>query len=228
MKSSLLFFVSAMLILAIALRLWMRKEEITTPAPPGSSLAVVIDNSASQRIDCGEIAEMVRNGLGAIQVGKGSRLTLYTLGSQETAFEPVPRLDIGVERGAGGIRKAARKTEKACGDIQTISGSSIFRAVQVVLDQMQSKGGKGGRLFVRTDLEENVDARLFKNKGKTALLHNDGIQTVFCGIADTAEGGGPRGEQADALQKVWRGAFVRPQLVEMQPFCPGAVHQASR
>lgn len=213
---------------AIGYRIRTRWGDIQAPSAQGTSLSVLIDNSASQTVDCAEITELVRAGLGGIEVGKSSHLTLYTLGSQETSYEPIPRLNIRLERGPSGIRKATRKTTSACTGIPTVSGSSIFRAVQVALDQLQSGGGKGSRLWVRTDLDENVDRRLFAKHGKAAILNNVGIPVVFCGIASTAQGGGPRGAQADGMVKTWRAAFIAPDLVQMQPFCPGIARRAGR
>jgi len=228
MKATIVFaFLLAGLAL-LGLRMWSRRDAIRAGAPKGNDLSIIIDNSSSQHIDCGEIAGLVRAGLGDIQIGKGSTLTVYTLGSEANGFEPVPRINMALERGSGGVRKALRAVERACKGFDTVDGSSIFRAVQVGLNQMQSRGGKGSRLWLRSDGQENQDRRLFLKHGKAAILDNTGIETMICGVASTTEGGGPRGAQVDALIKVWRAAFMAPDQVKIQPFCPGMAPQASR
>jgi hypothetical protein len=231
MKKQTLIIILLVAMFAVAALIWSRRNVIGVPAAQGSDLALIVDNSTSQNVDCDEVAALAGSGLDELTIGKSSHLFVYTLGTDENAYEPMPRLDIPLERGSGGKRKAMRQVAKACSSFGTVDSSSIFRAVEVALDQLQTRGLSGSRLILRSDLGENVDRRLaYKYTKKNALLRNAGIEILVCGVAMTNEGGGPRGARADALEKTWRAAFATPSEVTIEPFCPGqhASETASR
>jgi hypothetical protein len=213
----------------IGWRVWSRRDALSTPPAPGADVAVIVDNSSSQNLDCSGLSTLVRTALSEAEIGKASQLAIYTLGSSESSYEPVRQLVMHVEKGASGARKATRKAEQVCRAFPVTDGSSIFRAVEVVLDQLQSRGLQGSRLYMETDLEENAEKkRLLRKHGKkNAPLHNAGVMTSICGVAATTERQGPRGAHANLLEKQWLAAFADPKAVSISPFCPGQQVRAS-
>jgi len=231
MKQSTLISVLLVAVLAVGALIYSRRDKIGVPAAKGASLALIIDNSTSQTVDCGEVAALAGSGLDNLTIGKSSRLLVYTLGTEANAYEPTPQLNIPIDRGFAGKRKAVHQVEKVCSSFGAVDSSSIFRAVEVVLDQLQTNGLNGNKLILESDLGENVDRRLFRrHKKNAALLDNSGISTLICGVAMTDEAGGPRGARADALEKTWRAAFAAPDQLSIEPFCAGqgASETASR
>ena len=230
MQMPKVLFVLVLLAAFVGWRYIIKRHAPTTPPVKGDSASLVVDNSSSQRIDCTQIGELARTALADLKIGEGSTLTLYTLGAADNSHEPKLRATVVLEKSYAGTRKALKAVIQACADIETVPSSSIFRAVQVAL--LQNQGAKG-RLYVQSDLGENVDPRLYayqkKGKDKPApILINAGVETVMCGTS-AASANGPTGEQADALAKVWQRAFVEPDRVRFIPFCPGqkAEQQAS-
>ena len=219
MKKQTLILIFAVMLLAVAGVIWSRVG--VEPPAKGSDIALLIDNSSSENLDCAAVAALASSQLKEITVGKASHLMLFTLGDASNSYEPKPELDLPLKPGPGGIRKATHAVAKACGSFGVVNSSSIFRATELLLGQLQTRGLNGSKLVLQSDLEENVDKRvLHKATKKTALLNNTGIKTLICGYAVTNMGS-PRGEHADKLLNTWRSDFAEPKQVTFEPFCPG-------
>lgn len=197
-------------------------------APAAEHLAMVFDNSISQKLACETLPATVLAGLSGMSIRKGSRVTIFTLGSPASSWEPVKVLDMAAPRKGGmmfGGGSFEGELQRACAGITQVSASSIYRAVEVALDHLRGEGG--GKLIIESDGEENVTRGPLRRgakggAGKGAALNNTGIRVSWCGFAVTDGGGGPRGEQTDALLARWRDAFTDPSAVTFRPFCEGA------
>lgn len=221
MNTKVFYLLMMAVLAAVGMRIWSKKDALRQPAPDGGSASYIIDNSTSQTINPAQMLTTVRSIMGRIDIGKHSRLTIYKLSEAANSYEPVPVISVKLEKGVPGVRKAMKEIEPALASIQPVKSSSIFRAVQVVLEQMQNMPGGSKMLVVQSDMEETVDDRLFRKRGKSSsILNNSGISTLMCGTA-AASTGGPRGARADALMTIWRSSYKAPEQVMFQPFCSG-------
>lgn len=197
-------------------------------APPPAHLAMVIDNSTSQSLQCEALPAIALDALSDMPLGKHSRFSVFTLGSPASSYEPVMALDTAAPRKGGSMYGGSFKDElkRACGGFSQVDASSIFRAVQVALDHLRGEGCGASlpscKLLVESDGEETVARSFYKSGTGKGALPNDGITVLWCGYAATEGGGGPRGEQSDALISKWRRAFANPAGVTFKPFCQAA------
>jgi hypothetical protein len=120
------------------------------------------------------------------------------------------------------------KLTQACASFPQVNGSSIYRAVEVALDHLHGEGCGAGaspcKLLVESDGEETVKRNFYKTRktGQGSSLDNTGAKVIWCGYAVTEGGGGPRGEQTNALFKRWRESFSDPESVVFKPYCESA------
>lgn len=195
------------------------------PEKPQHHAAAIIDNSDSvfERIACDALPKSVIGEMKGIEYGEGSQFSLYSLGRQESSFEPVPTLETLLPPPGGeGIFSQGNfdgDVVSACKTITQVGRSSIFRAVEVTLAHLRGLNAPA-TLVVQTDLAESV-SREFLKGGKAGRLENAGVTVVFCNYAVTAEGG-PRGDEVNMLIERWQQAFTDPARVSFRPYCAGA------
>jgi len=216
-----------------------------------SQVVEVLDRSESvTELNRGAQA-ILRRSLELPGMRKGSSVTVLATGEATTANEPVlvVRYEVPVSRQAleGKAKALARKEELTRDLAARLKGlkrtrvSPIFIAVKRGVEQLRARGCTADTpcyLFVKTDGEELADPgirdalRGRATKGRLpALIHNEGIQVVFCGISETAgevrEGGikqsytQSRDSGLDRVRDVWMRLFASPEKVSFEPFCDG-------
>ena len=213
-------------IFALFLYLIFSRTAADTAAPPPAHLAMVIDNSTSQSLNCDALPELALGALSDMRIGKRSRLSVFTLGSAASSWEPVIVVDEAAPRKGGSTFAGsfAADLTRACAGFPQVTASSIYRAVQVALGHLHGEGCGAGagpcKLLVESDAEENVTRSFYKTgkAGQGTPLDNNGVNVIWCGYAVTEGGGGPRGEQTDALLQRWRQSFSNPDVV-FKPYC---------
>lgn len=214
--------------------------------------AILEDPSTSYTGECEAAigsAEAVLRSPGA---SPRSKLIFLALGDGLTANEPreLGKYDLPVSRKVieGGRAKERHeaalleKISRACRSVRPTAISPIFLGVKQALADLKSAGcakGSGCKLWVNSDLEENVEpgirSRLSRAGGRgplPAALDNEGIGVTFCGYASTAGRVlGPTGKEIrrfgarspgreDRMQTVWRSLFVNAEHVTFEPYCP--------
>ena len=216
-----------------------------------SQVVEVLDRSESvTELDRGAQA-MLRRSLELSGMRKGSSVTVLATGDATTANEPVlmVRYEVPVSRQALERKAAALACkEEIIGDLaarlknlRRTRVSPIFIAVKRGVEQLRARGCTPDTpcyLFVKTDGEELADPGIREalrgraSKGKLpALIHNEGIKVIFCGISETAgevgEGGIKqsytqiREAGLDRVRDVWMRLFASPEAVSFEPFCDG-------
>lgn len=213
----------------------------------------IFDPSFSHPSDCESLLGLAGQALHADGVSQDSTLTMLVLGDAATANEPwqLGRYSIPVTRKVleGKTANQQRLEElltdirRKCGAIRRTNTSPIFLGLKQAVADLHARGCKETshcRVFVDTDLEENVETSVKESlnrsgKPKLALpgpLDNYGIEVSFCGLAVTA---GrivrPSGKEVqrtvppdpgreDRLRQVWLTLFTKPELIKFEPYCP--------
>jgi hypothetical protein len=215
--------------------------------------AIVVDPSLSHPGGCDSLLGLADQVLHSDGISRDSTLTVFVLGDASTANEPwqLGRYSIPVTRRVleGKTSNQQRLDElladirRKCGTIHRTKVSPIFLGVkQAVADLHAHECSESThcRVFVDSDLEENVEAPIkeaLDRTGKTKLalpepLDNHGIEVSFCGLAvTTGRIVNPPGRETrrtlprdpgrdDRLKQVWRSLFTQPELVRFEPYCP--------
>lgn len=232
-RSSLLMF---MVVLGgLGYLLYARMHRAVPPMKP-AHLALIVDNSISQHVDCASMPALVKAMPRGMQLGNGSTVSVFTLGSKEkSSFEPVQQLPPTPIGGGGsnfGKHDLEERVRSVCAHFGEVPKSSIYRAVRVVLDHLKTLGcGSPNtppcRLWLRSDMDETVSIERFRGANGAASLTNQGTEVVICDYAVAEGGGGPRGDKSDHLIDAWRANFTNPEIVTFMPFCPGKPEQTA-
>lgn len=219
---------------------------------------IVKDPSASHGNGCESLIGLAEQVLETNGATAGSTLTVLILGDQSTADEPwrmgtypVPTVRKVLEGRSGRARQQReilRDISGKCQPLRRTSISPIFLGVTQAVADLHARGCKATshcRLFVDSDLEENVEPsirkRLDRKDGpkRVSLPHvdNGGIDVVFCGVAVTdgrihglAENGARKfvthdSDRVHRLQEVWRSLFAEPTIVRFEPYCPNSAER---
>jgi hypothetical protein len=214
--------------------------------------AILEDPSASYTGECEAAIGSAEEVLRSPAASPRSKLIFLALGDGLTANEPqeVGKYDLPISRKVieGGKAKERHeavlleKISRACRSVRPTAISPIFLGVRQALADLKAAGcakGSGCKLWVNSDLEENVEpsirSRLSRAGGRGSLpaaLDNEGIGVTFCGYASTAgravdpTGNGIRRfgarnpEREDRMQNIWRSLFVNAERVTFEPYCP--------
>jgi len=233
-----------------AFGLW-RYRTVNSVLP--SHQAYLADSSASTGTDCACLESLVSQELADARLMPSSTVSILQTGDESSANEPVPVAEYTAPAERAMVEKqekiAATKAEllqdlkQKCEGMKRTNRSPIFQAIRRSVEHLKAKGcgpGSDCRLRVITDGEELVEPGLRKALHRTgdldsislpAPIHNEGIQVVFIGVAQTT---GRRvkkvGESqqytrdrspqaASRLEAVWRQVFTEPQRVSFEPFC---------
>lgn len=227
----ILLTLGALAVLFVRWRLQVKSE-----APPPGQLALAWDTSTSVPRNCDALVATAQAGVNNLHIAEGSRFALITTGSSASRYEPVLALDIEIPRnkrntfGGGKTRdEFFDKIKRACQEFGPADGSSIFRATEIAIAHVRSRGCASAsdcQVIVSTDLEENINnavrKRVFSGAapaGAPVLLDSAGVNVTFCGYAQTTIPGGPRTD-AQALIEGWKGLFSQP--VTFRPYCDAA------
>ncbi len=214
---------------------------------------IVEDPSGSHGPACQSLPGLVEHVLESPDATPGSTLTVLVLGDQSTANEP-RRLGLypipTITRVAEGRNEIARRRGELLADIQNkcrsvreTTISPIYLGVKQAVVDLRAKGCHAGsrcRLYVDSDLEENVETSIMRSlhsrSGRATSLpppiDNAGINIAFCGTAVVVNHIiGPSGRrvatvvprsagQEDRIRRVWRRLFAQPEAVTFEPYCP--------
>lgn len=214
---------------------------------------IVDDPSGSHGPVCTSLQGLAARVLGLPGATSQSTLTVLFLGDQSTANEPrrigsypIPT----IRRVAEGRNEIARQRGKLlaniqnkCKSVRQTNISPIFLGVKQAVADLRAEGcraGSGCRLYVDSDLEENVETSIKRSihissggaPSMPPLIDNAGITVAFCGTAVVVshitsppgrDGGtvAPRNAgQEDRFRRVWRGLFDQQEGVTFAPYCP--------
>lgn len=210
---------------------------------------------------CDSLLGLAEQVLQAKDASSGSTLTLLVLGDRTTASEPwrmgmysIPTIRRVLEGRSAKLRREKEilaDISAKCQSLRRTTISPIFMGVTQGVADLRAHGCKPisrCRLFVDSDLEENVDstlrARLNGNEGQKSIsqprIDNSGIDVAFCGVAvthgrihDSAENGGRKFLTRDSnretrIQEVWRSLFTKPAAVRFEPYCPNSAQFGTR
>ena len=223
-KPTLFMFVAALL--ALGYWLYIRLNQPPDPRKKEYRVIIIKDNSTSQEMNCDALPGTVKSELlEAEYPAKTSTVKLFSLGDAASAYEPVERWTgniprVGISNFA--IGDFAADLKNACLQIPSTPTSSIWRAAQVALEDLNAHGcGKPGivcKLVLISDLEETVSRPFLRGGGAPQKLQNQAVNVVVCGYASTKSAAGPRGEQVEALMGKWRASFAGPTVV-FRPYC---------
>jgi len=216
---------------------------------------IVKDPSASHGGGCESLVGLTGHVLQENAAGPGSTVTVLILGDQSTANEPwrmgsysVPTVRKVLEGRSVKLRQEQqilRDISGKCQALRRTTISPIFLGVTRAVADLHARGCKATslcRLFVDTDLEENVEPAIkkafLKNDGLRHIslspLDNTGIGVIFCGIAvtdgrirDRAESAARQlmtrdSDRVKRTQEIWRSLFAEPGTVRFEPYCPGS------
>jgi hypothetical protein len=213
---------------------------------------IVKDPSASHGVGCESLIGLTGQVLEADAAGPGSTVTVLVLGDQSTAGQPwrlasysLPSVRKVLEGRSTKLRLQEQILQDVSGKCQALRRttiSPIFLGVTQAIADLRAHGCKVTsrcRLFVDTDLEENVEpaiknALIDKDGSKRVSLpavDNTGVGVVFCGVAvtdgrirDRAESGARKftTHDSDRMQDVWRSLFRDPAGVSFTPYCPNS------
>ena len=223
------------------------------PIPREAHIVIVYDRSLSPRDGCDSIKTLADR---AIVLTEGRRamcsIKIFATGEKATAYEPVtvgvPPLPKRTGRVLDGKNRFLEEkgrflndTYTRCGELGRTDQSPIFLSIKRAVEHLKALDSKGSDLylFVKTDLEENIDPdirnAIRESPGKRSKLptpiDNSGITISFCGYSDTSsEYTDARGrtrqatplrsaKSADRLLEVWRSLFSHPELVTFTPIC---------
>lgn len=230
-------------------------------ARPIAQIAIMRDASDSIPSDCDQVVGLTERALSMPDVGPGTSITLMRSGDDTTANEPqllgkfqVPEIRRVIE----GQRLAARQRAELitnlktrCEEIKHTQASPIFQSVQRGVEYLRSTGSSTAPryLFLQTDGEETVNLQIKKaldqklaTKSKLPRpVSNNGIQIVFCGLAETVGTATSTGnkvrrmtkqrdpERNARMQEVWLTLFTNPELVTFEPYClkEGALNKSN-
>lgn len=221
---------------------------------PARRHAILIDASGSAKDVCGAAVGVARRVLAETGEREEFRLDVFATGGASTAAEPtqLKQFHLPAQRRVLEGKEAARlKREglleelgKRCGALATTDESPVYMGLKRVVEHLGAAGCGAGadcRLYVQSDLEENVtaavrDALRGSRRGAAALpapLENEGIRVSICGLSESngqrAGGGTQRSRRrgragdvsrADRVREVWLRLFTHPDLVTVEPFCP--------
>jgi hypothetical protein len=174
-------------------------------AVPIAQFAFIQDTSDSIKDDCGRIEGFTKRALAMSETGSGSKISLFALGTAETANEPrlLGEFDVPVIRRVIEGQRAANREREAlltnlrnkCSGLGETKVSPIFQAVKRGVEHLRSTGAPYDRryLFVQTDGEETengqIKAALKLSPGATGklprIINNEGVHVAFCGLAET-------------------------------------------
>jgi hypothetical protein len=214
--------------------------------------AILEDPSMSYTGECEAAIGSAEEVLRSPGASPRSKLIFLALGDGLTANEPreLGKYDLPISRKVieGGKAKKSKqaafleKIARACRSVRPTATSPIFLGVKQTLADLKAAGcakGSGCKLWVNSDLEENVEpsirSRLSRAGGRgppPAALDNEGIDVTFCGYASTAgrvldptgseilRFGARSPAREDRLQNVWRSLFVNAERVTFEPYCP--------
>jgi hypothetical protein len=214
--------------------------------------AILEDPSMSYTGECEAAIGSAEEVLRSPGASPRSKLIFLALGDDLTANEPreLGKYDLPISRKVieGGKAKKSKqaafleKIARACRSVSPTAISPIFLGVKQALADLKAAGcakGSGCKLWVNSDLEENVEpsirSRLSRAGGRgplPAALDNEGIDVTFCGYASTAgrvldptgseirRFGARNAEREDRMQNVWRSLFVNAERVTFEPYCP--------
>jgi len=214
---------------------------------------IVEDASASHGVGCESLVGLAEQALQSDGVAPGSTLSVLVLGDQSTANEPwrigaypIPTIRKVLEGRSEISRRRGEilaELQNKCQLLRRTTISPIFLGMKQAVADLRAHGCNMAahcRLFVDSDLEENVEPtlkRAFNNpSGGTSILsapmNNDGIDITFCGLAVTVgrivdpsgreiRKGLPRSSvREDRLREIWLSLFTKPELVRFEPYCP--------
>jgi hypothetical protein len=212
-----------------------------------------MDPSLSHPEGCDSLLGLADQVLHTDGISRDSKLTVLVLGDASTANEPwqLGRYSIPVMRRAlegkasnqQGLDELLGDIRRKCGAIHRTNVSPIFLGVKQAVADLSAHGCKESshcRIFVDSDLEENVETSIKEGLNRTrnaklllsSPIENNGIEISFCGLAVTAGRAlRPSGKEVlravprdpgrdDRLPQVWRSIFTRPDLVRFEPYCP--------
>ena len=216
---------------------------------------IVKDPSASHGAGCESLVGLTGHVLEASTASPGSTITVLILGDQSTASEPwrmgaysVPSVRKVLEGRSAKLwqqQQIQRDISGKCQALRRTTISPIFLGVTQAVADLHAHGCKPTshcKLFVDSDLEENVEpsitTRLNKTGGRQRVslprVDNAGIDVVFCGVAvtdgrirDVASKGARKfvthdSDRVNLLQDLWRSLFDQPALVRFEPYCPNS------
>jgi hypothetical protein len=230
-----------------ALIYWRKTHNAMRPVTHGAILNDLSDSMAPQ--DIPSILGLTQEFLNKPQLRAKSNLTVMTTGDDSSKGEPrflvryeVPFSTRALE-GKGSILKRKKEIladlELKLKKLRHTNRSPIVLAVSRGIQELQGGGcgsGSGCFLFVRTDGEElserSVKAAIEKSgnsKDLSAFISNEGINVIFCGLAETNDAANADRSRTpvihdvrheDHLQRVWRSLFSVPSFVTFEPYCP--------
>jgi hypothetical protein len=214
---------------------------------------IVEDTSASHSNGCESLLGLAEQALQSDGVAPGSTLTILVLGDQSTANEPwrmgtypMPAIRKVLEGRSEISRRRVEilaELQNKCRLLRRTTISPIFLGVKQAVADLRAHGCNVSahcRLFVDSDLEENVETSIEKrlNTGDSrkgillAPLNNAGIEIVFCGFAVThgrihnSNGKETRkvvprdSQRMDRVPEIWRSLFTQQAAVRFEPYCP--------
>ncbi|MGH9345005.1 MAG: hypothetical protein ACRD19_14745 [Terriglobia bacterium] len=214
---------------------------------------ILEDVSGSHGGVCTSLQGLAKQALVSPDASFGSTLTVLVLGDQSTADEP-RRIGVypipTIRRVAEGRSEFLRQREAILANLRTkcqwlrqTTISPIFLGVAQAVANLRAHGCRADsrcRLFVDSDLEENVEVsmkeRLSHPSAKAGSLppaiDNTGVEVGFCGTAVTAGRiVDPSGRESRKVQprsaieehwmrQTWLKLFTVPETVKFEPYCP--------
>jgi hypothetical protein len=229
-----------------------RVYAVKTEATP--HFDVLLDPSISHPDGCELLVGLAERALDTDGGSSRSTLTVLVVGDQTTDNEPwqlgtyaIPARRRALEGRSANLQRQQDlllELRNKCQAIHPTTISPIFLGVKESIADLRARGcGEGShcKLFVDSDLEENVESSIEKSLSRTtdgghALpqpIENDGIDVAFCGIAVTTGRFGDSSSgrfretpartpaRADRLRAIWRSLFTNPGTVNFEPYCSG-------
>lgn len=211
---------------------------------------IVEDFSLSHANGCNPLVDLAKRALTTTGVTRQSTLTVLALGDQTTANEPrlIARYPIPIDERvletendeAEKIRGILGDIRKRCEAYHRTMVSPIFLGVTEAVGDLRAHGCRANshcKLFVDTDLDENVQSAIKNNlsygPGKRRLplpIDNKGIDIFFCGLATRGRFAGGSGRETrrkqtsylneHRMRSVWRALFTEPNAIKFEPYCP--------
>jgi hypothetical protein len=225
----------------------------TKPVSREIYTGLVYDRSLSPRDGCETVKTLAHR---ALSLSNGQRvkstIKIFATGDSKTANEPVvvdlPPAPVKSGRVLEGRGKLAEdqsnfvnEAHRRCAELSHTEQSPIFLTMKRAVEYLRSYANRPVvelRLFVQTDLEENVEEPIKRALRSSSVpitglpkIDNAEISIEICGYADTAsEYTDSRGRKrpatqarnarsADRLTEVWRSVFTHPELVTFNPVC---------
>ncbi|HEY2382355.1 MAG TPA: hypothetical protein VGK48_14350 [Terriglobia bacterium] len=216
---------------------------------PVTNAVTIYDASGSTTNEYASVLGVAEVFFNTPHLSKGSMLTVLLTGDDKSAGEPrmVATYEVPFSRraleGKNAINK--RKADIVTGlstklkELGRTDRSPIFLAVKRGVEQLRASGCHNDSrcfLFVRTDGEELTEKSIRVALNSSGMAKNlpapitiEGIQVLFCGLAetdstDTKDKGNARpvhnAKHDDRLREVWTSLFTAPAQVTFQPYCP--------